>query len=335
MPVDPAIRRSILQILCRDRHAYVASSEIAEELRIDLDLIEASLDVMQEDGLLRVQRYIGGGCNAMITPRGYLEPVGKTAPAAGAPETPTPLPLQAGEARGKLQEQLEQLNKLAKRRTLTLGDIEAWRGWTETVIRRAYGDTSRQSKDFEAVMEGHWRGLSGPNLAGYRNRLPRWRALLTTWVREFDEFGSGAPPAERYIPSGSQLDAYVALKDTVGQAARSLVVVDPYVDDSTLQPLLAVKPTVGIRVLTVTPSKDFAHALERFREQWKGTVEARVGPKHVHDRFLLLDGRVFLSGASLKDLGQRASVLLELHSEAAKAAIRRDVDKSWNAAQAI
>ncbi len=160
-------------------------------------------------------------------------------------------------------------------------------------------------------------------------------ALAASAIRQAIGRLEAEPAAVRYMPAGSQLDAYVQLKDTLEEAVGSLVLVDPYVDDSTLQALLGVNPTVNIHVLTVKPSKDFAHALERFREQWKGTVEARVGPKDLHDRFVLVDERVFLSGASLKDLGQRASVLLELHNEAAKAAITRDVDKSWNAAQAI
>lgn len=143
------------------------------------------------------------------------------------------------------------------------------------------------------------------------------------------------PDTVHYVPPRSQLDAYVLLKDTMDGASASLVVVDPYVDDSTLQPLLAVKPGVSIRLLTVKPSKDFAHAVERFREQWGGNIEARKGTKELHDRFLLVDGRVFFSGASFKDLGQRGSMIDEIRSEAVKDAVRKDVEASWKQAQPI
>lgn len=339
MVVDPNVRRSILRILSADRDARIRSTAIAEELGLDVDFVEASLEVMHEEGLVEVTKPLGGGWGAIITSRGYLEARG---PDHGVPEEeggaekPVPLLLEPGEARDRLQEQLQAVEKLlTRRRPLTLGDIEEWKNWTETVVRRTYGESSRQLADFEAVMGGHWPGPAPPNVAGYTPRLARWRALLKTWVRELDEFGSGAPAAVRYIPAGSQLDAYVQLKDTVEQAVASLAVVDPYVDDSTLKPLLAVKPGVKIRVLTVKPSKDFAHAVERFRQQSGGNIEARQGTKELHDRFLLVDDRVFFSGASLKHLGQKGSVIAEIRSEGVKNAIKKDIENWWKQAQPI
>jgi hypothetical protein len=143
------------------------------------------------------------------------------------------------------------------------------------------------------------------------------------------------PTPEQYIPPRSQFDAYVLLKDTLEEAAGSLVVVDPYVGDSTLKPLLAVRPAVSIRLLTVKPPKDFAHALERFRQQWGGNIEAREGTKELHDRFLLVDDRVFFSGASFKDLGQRGSMIDEIRTEAMKQAVKKDIEAWWAAAQPI
>jgi len=331
-----ALRSGILQFLATTQGSPWAVSNLAVVLQEDERLVAAVLDLLEEEGLVQYPTGMGAGRGEVrITSRGYVEAMDDAAtPGAAATEEPVRLALDPGEARRKLQEELEQLNKLGKRRTLTLGDIEAWRGWTETVIRRAYGDTSRQLKDFEAIMEGYWRGPV-PNLWGYRQRLPRWRALLTTWVREFDEFGAPGQPAEQYIAPKSQFDAYGALKDKVKGAVGSVTLVDPYTDDATLQPLLCVDVRVNVRVLTVKPSADFGHALELFRQQWGGNVEARRGPKELHDRFLLVDDRVFFSGASFKDLGRKGSVIAEIRTDAIKKAVKKDIEAWWKAAQPI
>jgi len=340
MLLDPRIRHSILRALARDRDAYVDGSQLAEEVGVDADLLEAYADVMAEQGEVKVSKYIGGNWNVNITSRGYLEAHGlddgATQRRAGA-EIPAPPSLAASEVRARLQKQLDEVEELIERGSSpTLEDMKDWVGWTFTVIKRAFGEKSEKLSEFNGVMMGGWPfGGQSAQAQGYRERLPEWRRLLKKWIREIDEFETPSETAERYIPPRSQFDAYVQLKDTVEQASASLVLVDPYVDDSTLQPLLAVKPTVTIRVLTVKPSGDFAHAVERFQQQWGGNIEARKGDKELHDRFLLVDDRVFFSGASFKDLGQKGSVIAEIRTEAIKQAVKKDIETWWKAAQPI
>jgi hypothetical protein len=292
---------------------------------------------MQEQGLVRVQRYIGGGCDATITSRGYLEAMGKgVTPKVPARGKPVQVPPDPGAARRRLQELFGRLEELAaQERSLTLEEVEEWKEWTATVVRRIYGEKSPQLRDFEGVMSGSWPGPTVPSLAGYRRRLPRWRTLLTAWIREIDEFDTPGQPVEHYVSPGSQFSAYVLLKDTLEGAAGSITLVDPYTDDATLEPLVSAGRGVSIRVLTVNPSRDFGHALKLFQQQWGGSIEARQGSKELHDRFLLVDDRVFVSGASFKDLGRKGSVLTEVRTQTAKEAIRKDIEAWWEAAQPI
>ena len=339
MQLDPRIRHSILRALARDRDAYVDGSQLAEELGVDADLLEAYADVMGEQGEVKVRKYLPGNWDMNITSRGYLEARapddGVSEEGAGADE-PVSIPFDSGEVRSKLEEQLQALEKLLTgRRTVTLGDIEEWKNWTETVVRHTYGERSSQLVAFEAVMGGYWRGTIVPSVSGYVQRLPKWRALLRMWIREIDEFGAAGKVAEQYIPPRSQFDAYVLLKDTVEAAVSSVTLVDPYTDDATIQVLKAVSPDVHVRVLTVNPARDFAHVLKLFRQQWGGNIEARQGPKELHDRFLLVDDRVFFSGASFKDLGQRGSMIDEIRTEAVREAVKKDIEAWWAAAQPI
>jgi hypothetical protein len=320
------IEDDILQVLDGHRGETMPGADIAAELGKEVTVIEGYLDRLEAKGEVELARKFGG-CDAVITPLGVVRVYERSASEAR---------LAAGEVHSRLQEQLDNAEELiGQGASATLEDIKEWVDWTRTVIKRCLGEDSERVSQFQAVMNRPWRGPVVPNLAGYRERLPEWRRLLKMWIREIDEFETPSEAAEQYIRPGSQLDAYAQLKDTVERASTSLVVVDPYVDHSTLQLLLDVNPGVSLRVLTVRPSKDFAHAVDRFREQWRGTVEARVGPKELHDRFVLLDDRVFVSGASIKDIGERGSTLVEIHSEVDKAAIRRDVDKAWEAARPI
>jgi hypothetical protein len=226
------------------------------------------------------------------------------------------------------------LNRFERRSSLTLEELETWRTWTETVVRRVYGDDSRQLSDCGDVMSGDWPGgiLS---VMGYRQRVPRWRVLIGVWIREIDEFDTPRHPVEQYIAPGSQFTAYVLLKDTIDGAAASITLVDPYIGKGTLQPFVSLVETVSVRVLTVNPSRDFEHALGLFRQQWGGSIEARLGPKELHDRFLLVDDKLFFSGASLKDLGRKGSVIAEIRTEAIKKAVRKDIEAWWKSAQPI
>lgn len=60
----------------------------------------------------------------------------------------------------------------------------------------------------------------------------------------------------------------------------------------------------------------FREALRSFAERGVPTPEIRIlrGAKNppIHDRFLVIDGDVWLSGNSLNKIGKRASVMLKL-----------------------
>ena len=340
MQLDPTIRDSILRALARDRHAYVDGSQLAQELGVDADLLEAYADVMDEQGQVKVSKYLGGNWDVSITSRGYVEAQALddgSKEGAHAAERPAKGEMAVTESRSRIEEQLRKVEELIERGSAaTLEEMKDWVDWTFTVIKRAFGDKSGNLSEFNGVMMGGWPfdGESA-QAEGYRQRLPEWRRLLRMWIREIDEFETPGDLTEQYIRPRSQFDAYVQLRDMMQTAAGSLMVVDPYTDDETLQLLKTVSPDVHVRVLTVNPAKDFGYVLKLFRKQWGGKIEARQGPKELHDRFLLIDDRLFFSGASFKDLGRRGSFMAEIRTEAIKQAVKRDIEAWWEAAQPI
>lgn len=242
-----------------------------------------------------------------------------------------------GNTRARLQQQLTEVERLiAAGESATRHEMESWYHWTDTVLKRGFGEKSEQLLEFRNVMYGPWPHSYPDAVAdGLRERLPQWARLIRTWIREIDEFETPTAVPEQYIPPRSQFDAYVLLKETLEGAASSVTLVDPYTDEATLQPLVSISAGIHVRVLTVYSPKDFERALNLFRQQWGGNIEARKGSKDLHDRFLLVDDKVFFSGASFKDLGQKGSVIAEIRSQTVKDNVRKDIEALWQAAQPI
>jgi hypothetical protein len=71
----------------------------------------------------------------------------------------------------------------------------------------------------------------------------------------------------------------------------------------------------------------------KFNQERGGTCEARVGLDDQHDRYLVIDTRAFLSGASFKDLGKRESVITE--TVELRDAIVTVFERRWASAQVI
>ena len=134
---------------------------------------------------------------------------------------------------------------------------------------------------------------------------------------------------EKFIPAGREHDAYTAIRNIVEQAMESLTIVDPYIDRTLFQLLANVKPEVAIRVLTRSAPPDFDLELDKFGKQGH-KIEARRGISDLHDRFILLDGRCFHLGASIKDAGSRGFMIQELEDHVNVNSIQQNIDAAWN-----
>ncbi len=282
--------------------------------------------VLADAGLLKLKED-EHSASFFVTPQGFRYSDNASRFAADPPREQDS-PLSQDDIRRRLQQQLDDLHNLMKKgMTVSQDEIDDWREWTGTVLRNLYGPDSRQLLAF-------W-GYKGATHKGWIERLPKWERLLRTWIREIDEFGQPSQPSVRYVPPASQLEAYVSLKRVISQARKNLTLIDPYVNEATLLPLLSLDSAVAVRILTVDPPADFANALAKFNAQWGGNAEARAGSKQLHDRFLMVDDKVYHSGASFKDLGLRASVVSEIHAQSVKTSVRKDVEATWKTATSI
>ncbi len=111
------------------------------------------------------------------------------------------------------------------------------------------------------------------------------------------------PPAQGVFFDGQIFDAYTFVSDLVRKANQRIVLIDNYVDDSTLT-LLSKNQQADISIYTQSISKQLALDVAKYNTQYKPLSVKEL--KTVHDRFLILDDKdCYLIGASLKDLGKK------------------------------
>lgn len=131
-------------------------------------------------------------------------------------------------------------------------------------------------------------------------------------------------PTQGIFFDGQIFDAYVFINDLLRQAKKSIVLIDNYVDDSTLRQLA--KRGTGVRavILTRTIDKALAQDLKKHNAQYP-PVEILQFPDS-HDRFLILDGEtVYHLGASLKDLGKKWFAFSKMDGSGLKVVEKLDV----------
>lgn len=125
-------------------------------------------------------------------------------------------------------------------------------------------------------------------------------------------------------------EAFKQILARVERAKKHIMIVDAYVDETIFQLYLErVSAKVLIRVLTKNISLKFKQITAKFRRQHR-RIEIRSSPQ-VHDRYLVVDDRVWLIGQSLKDAGNKPLAIVELRD--AIGAIKF-VQSIWNRAEA-
>lgn len=142
-------------------------------------------------------------------------------------------------------------------------------------------------------------------------------------------------PTQVFLPAGSAHDAYVEIRKTVQSATSEILIVDSYVDGTLWTLLTNVPSSAKIRIMTTQMKGDFALEGKKFAAQHGNTIEVRQTQQY-HDRFVVTDGdRCWHLGASIKDAGNKAFAMSEILSPAIKAAVRTDLDTTWNAAHPV
>ena len=126
---------------------------------------------------------------------------------------------------------------------------------------------------------------------------------------------SSLPPLEGIFYDGQIFDAYVQIVSLIKQAKRSIVLVDNYVDETTLTMLSKREPNVSATIYTKQTAQQFQLDVQRHNQQYPPIVVHTC--QHNHDRFLIIDDVVYLFGASLKDAGKKLFAYIQMQDTSA------------------
>ncbi len=111
-------------------------------------------------------------------------------------------------------------------------------------------------------------------------------------------------PTQGVFFDGQIFDAYELASKIIRSAKKSIVLIDNYVDETTLTHLAKKKKGVRVYLLSKNIHKQLALDIQKANAQY-GHFEAKLFTQS-HDRFLIIDGKeVYHLGASLKDLGKK------------------------------
>ena len=129
-------------------------------------------------------------------------------------------------------------------------------------------------------------------------------SVLKEHSKKIDFFiQSSLPPKQGIFFDGQIYDAYAFVAELVRKAARRIVLIDNYIDDTVLTILSKRTPRVEATIYTGKVSKQLQLDIDKHNAQYP-LIEVRTFSK-AHDRFLIIDDAVYLVGASIKDLGKK------------------------------
>ncbi len=115
---------------------------------------------------------------------------------------------------------------------------------------------------------------------------------------------------EQVFPTGCVWDAWFYISDLVRSARQRIVLIDNYVDDRVLSMFTKRKDGVSATIYT-RHNEQFLTDLKKHNAQYP-EIEFIQLPHRNHDRFLIIDDKVYLLGASVKDMGAGLCAVTEM-----------------------
>ena len=147
--------------------------------------------------------------------------------------------------------------------------------------------------------------LKGYAINQRMNRIENTVEDLAKKVSEIDlQINANLIPTQGIFFDGQVFDAYELTSRIIRSAKKKIVLIDNYMDETTLTHLSKKQKQVHVILYTKTVDKQLSLDIQKANEQY-GNFEVRI-LKHSHDRFLILDDEeIYHLGASLKDLGKK------------------------------
>lgn len=177
----------------------------------------------------------------------------------------------------------------------------------DVIISVGYRVKSKQGTQFRIWATNVLRDylLKGYALNQRMNRIESSFENLAEKINEISlQIQSAEIPNQGIFFDGQVFDAYELTSKIIRTAKHNIVLIDNYIDETTLTHLSKKKKGVNVLILTRKITKQLQLDLKKANEQY-GNFAVKTFTRS-HDRFLIIDGKeVYHLGASLKDLGKK------------------------------
>lgn len=142
----------------------------------------------------------------------------------------------------------------------------------------------------------------GTEIADVRKSVAEQDSRLSAVEQRIDFFVKASQtPTSGILTTGTRFDGLVLIADLVKSAKRSVVFIDPFATIEVLK--FAAMRAKGVQAVVysarITP--EFKEAVALHNKQYPGLEPKTM--RTIHDRFLLVDDKVYHFGASFKDMG--------------------------------
>ena len=151
----------------------------------------------------------------------------------------------------------------------------------------------------------------GTEIADVRKSIAEQDSRLSAVEQRIDFFVNAAQaPSGGILATGTRFDGFVLIVDLVKSAKRSVAFIDPFATIEVLK--FAAMRAKGVQAVVysarITP--EFRAAADLHKKQYPGLDLKTM--RTIHDRFLLVDDKVYHFGASFKDMGNEMTAFTVL-----------------------
>ena len=167
----------------------------------------------------------------------------------------------------------------------------AFRRWANAVLK-------------EYLIRGY---AINPRLEQLEQRVAKTEEKIDFFVK------TALSPAEGIFFDGQIFDAYEFVCSLIKSAKARIILIDNYVDESVLTMLDKRPAGVSASIYTQKISRQLSLDIAKHDAQYP-PIPVQVFSKS-HDRFLIIDNRVYHVGASIKDLGKKWFAILEMKDQ--------------------
>jgi hypothetical protein len=177
----------------------------------------------------------------------------------------------------------------------------------DAILSVGYRVNSKQGTHFRiwasSVLKDYL--LKGFVLNNRMNRMEDDITILKNQVSQMDlKINSHLIPTQGVFFDGQVFDAYELTSRIIRKAKNNIILIDNYIDESTLVQLGKKSREVEVLLLTKNVSKQLILDVKKANEQYTN-FKVKTFLKS-HDRFLIIDNEeIYHLGASLKDLGKK------------------------------